>query len=35
MKNGLDGEKIVKEYVKYKKPEKKLIDVVLVLCYFG
>lgn len=34
MENKLFREKIVKEYVKYKKPEKKLTDVVLVLCYF-
>ena len=33
MENELFREKIVKEYVKCKKLEKKLTDVVLVLCY--
>lgn len=33
MENKLFREKIVKEYVKCKKPEKKLTDVVLVCCY--
>lgn len=34
MESELFREKIVKEYVKCKKSEKKLTDVVLVLCYF-
>ncbi len=34
MENGLARWKIVKEYEKYKKPEKRLTDVVLALCHF-